>query len=138
MPASRASSSATPTPWIGLPKPHIIRQDRSPGAHRERDTIELVGEDLLFQQPRPERVGFRIAPDVSNHRGDALLQEPSLDVLLRIGVHRYGDAVRFDSPDAFEQVRHIGDRLVADRAYDDAGHLIEAGGSRMRSTRSLP
>ena len=69
---------------------------------------------------------FRIAPDVSDRRGYAQLQEPNLDVLLRVGVHRYGDALRFDSADAFEQIGQIGDRLVADRTHDGAGHLVEA------------
>ena len=46
MPASRASSSATPIALDGLAQSHVVGQDRAAGAGREGDAVELIGQQL--------------------------------------------------------------------------------------------
>ena len=81
---------------------------------------------------------FRIAPDLGDFCCDALQQQPGLDVLLRIGIDRHGDVVCFELTDAFEQIREIGDRPIADRAHDAAGHVIEVGRQQDTQFQLLP
>ncbi len=69
---------------------------------------------------------FRIVPDVGDRGGDALLQEPNLDILFGIGIDRHRLAMRLELPDAFDQVREIGDGPVSDRAHDCLSALIES------------
>ena len=122
-----------------LAESHVIGQDRAPGAGGEGDAVQLVGQQLHLQQRLAQRVRFRIAPDVGDRGGDALLQEPGLNVLLGIGIDRHGEAVRLESPDAFEQVREIGDGPVSDRAHDRSWPSSSSRfGSSMRNSSSVP
>ena len=110
----------------GLAEPHVIGEDRAPGSRREGDAVQLVRQELDFQQRLAQRVGLRIAPDIGSRGGDALLQETRLDVLFGVGIDCHRVAVRLESPDAFEQVRKVGDGLAADRTHDSVSFLIES------------
>ena len=72
-------------------------------------------------------MGLRIAADFGNRVGDTLLPEPRLNELFGIRVHRNGEALCLELPDASEQVREIGDEPVADRTHDGARLVIEPG-----------
>ena len=111
----------------GLPEPHVIRQDRPARAGSKGDTVQLVGQDLSLQQRSAQGMGRGISSDFVRCRSNALLEKPSLNVFLGIGIDRQRDALGFKTADPREQIRQVGDRSVTDRQHDSACSLIELG-----------
>ena len=83
-------------------------------------------------------MSFWVAPDTRNRTGDLLLHEQILNVILRVRVNGHGRAIGFQSPDASQEVRQIGDRAVADRPYYRFRAVAEATRHQKAKLDRLP
>jgi hypothetical protein len=98
-------------------------RDGAAGAGSKDDAVELVWQQLRFQQRLAQGMPAGIAP----YRGlDALLEEASVDVFFCIGINDDGHACRLEPPHTPEQAGEIGDRPAAERAGDGLRVGVEA------------
>src|SRR5262249_9246311 len=74
-----------------LSEPHLVREDGAARADRECDAVELIRQERLLEQRRPEGVIGRRAPDLGDQPREARRDELSLNELL--GVRRDEEGV---------------------------------------------
>jgi hypothetical protein len=110
----------------GLAEAHLVGEDGTSCAHRERDPVELIGEKVLLQQPLPERdelpLKERLGVRSDEERVAARVQ--SLQPANEIGdLDRTPEKRRHDRPglgcELLRQRHREGDTVVVSKVHGD-------------------
>ncbi len=112
-----------------LAEPHVVRQDRAPGADGEGDPVELVRQKRHREQLRSQRMLLRSLPDLRGHLGEPLALQHAVDEGLRVGCDEERLAQHLELAQACQQPAHF-DRCLKERLDDRARSVAQPLGQR--------